>query len=153
MRLVTALIGMVLTAAVAAGPLPYDEGVDAKAAVRQALVEAKASKLPVLVILGANWCEDCRALDHALKSAQTAKLMASQFRVVKVDVGNFDRNLDLVASYGNPIRKGIPAAVVLSPDNELLYATKAGELADARHMGDAGIYEFFKRVSSRQRLP
>ena len=139
MRRFIALLGLVVAMVGAAAPLPYDETADAKAAVRQALVAAKASKVPVLVILGANWCEDCRALDQALKSGRNAQLLADEFKVVKVDVGNFDRNLDSSAAYGNPIKQGIPA-VVLSPDNAVLYATRAGELADARRMSEIGIY-------------
>lgn len=101
----------------------------------------------MLLILGANWCPDCRALDAALNSGKSAELLAREFKVVKVDVGNFDHNLDIDAEYGHPIAKGIPAAVVLSPDNKVVYATRAGELADARRMSETGIYEFFERVS------
>ena len=129
-----------------AGPLPYNDAADAKADLRQALAEASQSQRPVLVVFGANWCEDCRALDAALKTGRNAELMAQSFKVVKIDVGNFNRNLDIAGEYGNPIKKGIPAAVVLSPDNQVLYATRAGELADARRMSESGIYEFFKRV-------
>ena len=68
-------------------------------------------------------------------------------KVVKVDVGNFNKNLDVAEAYGNPIKKGIPAAVVLSPENKVLYATRLGELADARNMSETGIYDFFKRVT------
>ena len=49
------------------------------------------------------------------------------------------------------MKKGIPAAVVLSPEGEVLYATRLGELADARQMSDTGIYDFFKRVVDRAR--
>ena len=144
-RIVLSLVAG-FSAAVLAAPLPYDESADAKAAVQHALVAARSSHLPVLIVFGANWCEDCRALDLALQKGQTAELVASSYNLVKVDVGNFDRNLDLAATYGNPIKKGIPAAVVVSGDNKVLYATKAGELADARRMSEIGIYEFFKRV-------
>jgi protein disulfide-isomerase len=72
--------------------------------------------------------------------------MAHEFRVVKIDVGNFNRNLALARDYGNPISKGIPAAVVLSSDNQVLYATRAGELADARRMSESGIFDFFRGV-------
>ncbi|MEO8122527.1 MAG: thiol reductase thioredoxin, partial [Burkholderiales bacterium] len=75
------------------------------------------------------------------------ELMARSFRVVKVDVGNFDHNLDVAAAYGNPINKGIPAAVILSPTNQVLYATRPGELADARRMSESGIYEFFSQTA------
>ena len=148
MRKLLALATLFATAAMAAGTHPYDETADAKAAVQQALASARAGNVPVLVILGANWCEDCRALDRALGTGRNARLVATRFRVVKVDVGNFDRNLDLVAQYGNPIAKGIPAAVVLSPGNEVIYTSKAGELADARLMSERGIYDFFERVSA-----
>ncbi|KMN48425.1 dihydroneopterin aldolase [Chromobacterium violaceum] len=135
------------SAAALAGDLPYDEQADAKAELSRTLDAAKQGRQPVLLILGANWCPDCRALDAALKSGKSAELLAREFKVVKVDVGNFDHNLDIDAAYGHPIAKGIPAAVVLSPDNKVVYATRAGELADARRMSETGIYEFFERVS------
>ena len=141
------LIAILLATVVYAAPLPYDETADAKADVKQALNAAKKSQMPVLVIFGANWCKDCRALDQALSTGRNSELVKREFRVVKVDVGNFDKNLDLAEAYGNPIKKGIPAAVVLSPDNKVLYATRLGELADARNMSETGIYDFFKRVT------
>jgi thioredoxin 1 len=142
------LCGLVATASVFAAPLPYDESADARAQVQAALVAARAHDGKVLVIFGANWCEDCRVLDQALKGDKSARLLADQFSVVKVDVGRFDRNLDVSAAYGNPIKKGIPAAVVLSADNQVLYATRAGELANARRMSETGIYDFFVGVTA-----
>ncbi len=141
------VLGALFAASALAAPLPYDESADAKSDIRQALSAAKESRTPVFLIFGANWCEDCRALDRAIQSGKSAELLAREFKVVKVDIGNFDRNLDLVAAYGNPIKKGIPAAVVLSPNNEVLYATRAGELADARRMSESGIYDFLRKVT------
>jgi protein disulfide-isomerase len=142
----------VLTATLAfAAALPYDEAADAKADLKQALDASKADQQPVLLIFGANWCKDCRALDAALQTGRNAELVKREFRVVKVDVGNFDKNLDVAQVYGNPIKKGIPAAVVLSPDNTVLYATRLGELADARSMSETGIYDFFKKVTETAR--
>ena len=145
-----ALAASVVAAAVAA-PLPYDESADAKAAVANALAAATATHRPVLVIFGANWCEDCRALDAALKAPKNIDLVMREFVVVKVDVGRFDRNLDLTERYGNPTKKGIPAAVILSPDNQVLYATRAGELADARQMSEGGVYDFFRDAAASAR--
>jgi len=133
--------------AIAAG-LPYDDTANAKADVEQALATAGTTKRSVLVIFGANWCEDCRALDASLKSTRNAELVAKEFVVVKVDVGNFDRNLGLATRYGNPIKTGIPAAVVLSPGNQVLYATRAGELSNARRMSETGVYDFFRSMIS-----
>ena len=146
------LAGCAISGFALASALPYDEAADATAAVQAALAAAQADQQPVLIIFGANWCEDCRVLDAALKDGRNAEQIAREFKLVKVDVGNFNRNLDLARAYGNPIKKGIPAAVVLSADNRVLYATRAGELADARRMSDSGIFDFFKGVVQSSRL-
>ena len=140
------LLGLTTAFAIAASG-PYDESADAKATVQQALSAAGTDRVPVLVIFGANWCEDCRALDLALKTGRNAEQVGREFKVVKVDVGNFNRNLDVSRAYGDPIKKGIPAAVVLSADSQVLYATRAGELANARRMSESGIFDFFKAMS------
>lgn len=140
--LVTALAAPLAQAA--AGP--YDEAADAHKDVQAAFDAAAKAQRPVLVIFGANWCGDCRALDTALKAPANAELINKEFVVVKVDVGNFDRHLDIAERYGNAIKKGIPAAAVLSPQQALLYTTKGGELANARKMSDTGVYDFFRGV-------
>lgn len=132
-------------------PQPYAESQDAKAEVRHALAQAAVSHKPVLLIFGANWCEDCQALDRALHTGTNAELLSREFEVVKINVGNFDRNQDVVVTYGNPTRSGIPAAVILSADSRVLYATRGGELADARRMSDDGIHAFFQQVLARAR--
>ena len=132
----------------AAEPM-YNETADAKAEINRALVQAANAGVPVLVIFGANWCGDCKVLDMAIKQGASAPLVDKEFKVVKVDVGRFDHNVDIAQSYGVPLKKGIPAVAVLSPTNQVLYVTREGELADARKMGETGIYEFFKKVTPR----
>ena len=129
---------------------PYDESADAKAQIAAALHDAAATHEPVLLIFGANWCPDCRALDHALKTGRNAELMG-KFRIVKVDVGHFDHNVDVSTAYGNATAKGIPSAVIVSPDNKILFMTRAGELANARTMSDDGVYDFFTRAQAASR--
>lgn len=148
MKRVLVLLLLAGLPAFAASP-PYDEKADAKAAVRAAQTLAAKHDRRLLVIFGANWCEDCRALDAAMKTGRNAALIAEAFEVVKVDVGKFDRNLDIAAVYGNPIKKGIPAAVILSAKSEVLYATRAGELANARRMSESGIHDFFVAAARR----
>ena len=130
-----------------AGVAPaYNESADAHAVLQTALSEARGANKIVLIIFGANWCKDCLELNKAMHG-QSAPLLESKFVVVKIDVGQFDKNLDLANAYGNPIKKGIPAAVVLTTDNTVLYASKGGELSNARHMGEQGITDFFTQIS------
>ncbi len=130
--------------------LPYDEAADPHRDLQNALANAKKSGKRVLIVFGANWCPDCRALDREFHaSGKTAELVRSRYEVVKVDVGRFDKSLDFAKLYGEPIRKGIPSVVVVTPTNQVVYQTRAGELADARGMGADGIYSFFKTMADR----
>lgn len=150
-RRLVLLASLILSTAAFAAPRPYDETANAAAEVERAVAAAAADNKRVLVLFGANWCADCVALDSAMKSDKTAGLVAKEFVVVKVDVGNFDRNLALAQQFGNPIKKGIPAAVVLSRDRQVLYATRAGELSNARRMSDSGVHDFLKTMAETAR--
>ncbi|MEO8802034.1 MAG: thioredoxin family protein [Rudaea sp.] len=130
---------------------PYNPEADANADVQQALSQAAANHKPVLLFFGANWCPDCRTLAKSLEVGKNAELMVTHFNIVKIDVGNFNYNLDVVKRFGNPIKKGIPAAVIASADGKVLYSTRAGELSSARNMSDQGVYDFFtKAIASVQ---
>ena len=127
---------------------PYNETADAKLDIKQALTQAGTDQRSVIVVFGANWCGDCKMLDAAMKTGTSAPLLAKDFQIVKINVGRLDKNLDLAKSYGVPLDKGIPAVVILSPANKVLYVTKEGEVANARKMVEDGVYEFFKRVTA-----
>jgi thioredoxin 1 len=148
MKILHSLFFIFLALAVTAANGPYNETADAKFGIRQALTQAATAKTPIIIVFGANWCGDCQMLNTAMKSGASAPLLSRDFQIVKVNVGRFDKNLDIAKSYGVPLEKGIPAVVIISTNNEVLYATRDGELADARKMGDNGIYEFFKRVTA-----
>jgi thioredoxin 1 len=145
MRWLAALLIFFGTAHAAQGP--YDEAADAKAQIAASVAQAKGDHRPVLVVFGANWCPDCRALDLAMKNGRNAELIASEFRVVKVDVGRFDRNVEIADKYGVPLKKGIPAVAIVTAEDRAIYATKAGELADARGMSEDGLYRFFRQAA------
>ena len=129
---------------------PYDEAADAKAQVGTALAAAKAQNKNAMIVFGANWCGDCKMLDGEFKKPALAALLDKHYVVVKVDVGRFNKNLDVVKPYGEVIKKGIPSIVIATPANELVYATNGGELADARKMGEAGVAAFFQNLAVRK---
>jgi thioredoxin 1 len=140
-RMLGSIVAVALAFAAAAAELPYNESANAGADLQSALAAARADHNDVLLVFGANWCPDCRELDKAINASSHA-LISGHFQVVKVDVGRFDKNLELANQYGNPIKMGIPAVVVLTADNKIVYSSKGGELANARKMGETGIYDF-----------
>lgn len=148
MKTLHILFFMLLTVTTAVADSPYNDKADAKADIKQALAQAATNHTSVIVVFGANWCPDCRELDQAMKKGSSAALLAHDFQIVKVSVGRWNKNLDVAKSYGVPLEEGIPAVAILSPDNKVLYVTREGELANARDMGEDGIYKFFKQVTA-----
>ena len=148
MRRVIVLVALTISLVAHAAAGPYDEAADARSDIKAALAVARESKVSVLVVFGANWCSDCKALDRSFKSGTTAPLIEKFFTVVKVNVGRSDRNVEIAETYGVPLTQGIPAIAILNSDGKIIFATRAGELADAQKMGDKGIHDFFAKLAA-----
>jgi thiol:disulfide interchange protein len=112
----------------------YDEKADARAALETAVRRADAEGKRVLVDFGANWCGDCLALDRILRSPENQAALASGYVVVHVDIGRFDKNADLAARFGIPLKKGVPALAVVDGRGALVYAQKNGEFEAMRKL-------------------
>ncbi len=86
-------------AAQPAAPI-YDEKADAKADVAAALVRAGRENRRVLIQWGGNWCGWCRLLHKLFKEDRAiAKTLLYEYDVVMVDIGKFDKNIDLADLY------------------------------------------------------
>ena len=116
-------------------PLPYHAG-DAKAEIAAARARAVKAHKRVLIDLGGNWCLDCRLLAAVMETPRMRPFVAKHFEVVTVDVGRFDQNMDIPASYGVKGRlQGVPAVLIVDPKtNRLINAGRETALADARSM-------------------
>jgi thioredoxin 1 len=112
-------------------PSIYDEQADAKQDVALALKQAKTEGKYVLLDFGADWCPDCHALDSYFEDSQIKPFLDQNYVVVKINVGNWDTNLDISEKYGDPIARGIPAIVILDADEQIITATENGEMATA----------------------
>ncbi|HEY2659065.1 MAG TPA: thioredoxin family protein [Caulobacteraceae bacterium] len=117
-------------------PYPYDEKVDANAAVAAAKAKAKAHGKLLLIDLGGNWCGDCRILASTMDLPEMRAFVDAHYDVVSVDVGRFDKNLQIPAHYGITQRlEGVPALLIVDPRTDtLLDGGHVAALADARHM-------------------
>ena len=117
-------------------PYPYDEAANADAAVALARARARASHKRLLIDLGGNWCADCRILAATLELPEVRAFVAAHYELVQVDVGRFDRNLQIPARYGIRSRlEGVPSLLVIDPRSDrLINAGHVSALADARNM-------------------
>jgi hypothetical protein len=122
---------------------PYDEKADANAAVAAAFARAQASQKRVLIDLGGNWCGDCIVLANIMQLPEMKPWLAAHYEMVSVDVGRFDKNLQVPARFGITKRlEGVPAVLIATPDGKLVNDGHVAALADARNMTPQAIADW-----------
>lgn len=112
----------------------YPADADAKKEIENALKQTAAEKKRVMLVFGGNWCYDCHVLDRALHEGAAGKVVKESFLLVHVDIGEGDKNLDLLKQYKTPLDRGVPAVAILSGNGSLLYSSGEGEFEAARRM-------------------
>jgi thioredoxin 1 len=123
----------------------YVPGLNAREEIAHALKLATQQHKRVLVVFGANWCYDCHVLDLAFRRPDVAALLTPNFEVVHVDVGEGDKNQDIMQQYQVPMARGIPAIAVLDGNGNLLYSQKGGEFEKARALGPDDLVAFLNK--------
>jgi thiol:disulfide interchange protein len=125
-------------------PYPYDEKANADAQVNAALAQAKAQHKLAFIDLGGNWCGDCRVLASLMELPEVKRFVDTHYVVTTVDVGRFDKNLQIPARWGITTRlEGVPAVLIVDPNtNALVDKGHIAALADARHMTPQGIADW-----------
>ncbi len=125
-----------------ATPDLYPATANAHEDIRQAILRAAAEHKNVLLVFGGNWCLDCHLLDLYFHDPGNASLLATNYVLVNVNIGEYDRNLDLARQYGIPLEKGVPALVVLDGAGHLLYAQRNKEFENMRVLDSSAVTAF-----------
>jgi thioredoxin 1 len=129
----------------------YPAASEARQEIAHAMSQAANAHKHVLLVFGADWCYDCHVLDRALRRPDIAPVLKANFEVVHVDVGQGDKNQDLMNDYQVPMKRGIPAIAVLDATGKLLYSQKNGEFERARAMGPEDLLEFLNKWKPQAR--
>jgi protein disulfide-isomerase len=124
----------------------YEEPTQVQAGITAAREQASREGKRVAVVFGADWCPDCFAFESALKHRLVLPIVEPSFVFVKVSIGDRNRNLELMESYGMAVENGIPAVAVLEPDGTLVASQRQGEFRNASSLlSVAEIVSFFQR--------
>ncbi|OZA94589.1 thioredoxin family protein [Altererythrobacter sp. H2] len=122
----------------------YNAAPDAVAAVDAALVRAAERGTRVLVVFGANWCHDSRALAGWLETPRFAALVAERYELVFVNVGmpqtGDGHNLGLARRFGLDAVPGTPAVLVLRSDGRALNLDSAASWRNAASRSEEAIF-------------
>jgi len=130
-------------------PNLYNPQADARLEIKEALQRAGHGHKNVILVFGGNWCFDCHVLDLAFHHPEIEPALKAHYIVVHVNIGEYDKNLDLAERYQVPLKKGVPALAVLAPDGKLLYSQQAGEFEAARSLAPEDVMAFLKKWQPR----
>ena len=123
----------------------YSDTANAREDIRRAILQADVEHKHVLLVFGGNWCEDCHLLELYFHDPGNASLLAANYVLVNVNVGEYDKNLDLARKYGIPLNKGVPALVVLDGAGRVLYAQRHAEFENMRVLDSAAVTKFLEK--------
>lgn len=147
-----------------ASPHPYGADADADRSVDGALAVARAERKLVFIDLGGNWSPDSRLLARFMQLPEIKRFVAAHYVVVHVNVGHFNKNLQIPARWGivGPLA-GSPAVLIIDPaDNSLVDRSQFVALARVHEMRPQQIADWmvhwvcgcnFSAASTRGRRP
>lgn len=123
---------------------PFDERADATAQVDAALARAHAAGRNAILVFGANWCADSRALAGWFATPRFRAMLGPRYEIVWIDVGQRDRNIDLAERFGLDGIKGTPTVLIVDGEGKALNLKDAPGWKNARSRGEAAIYSYFE---------
>lgn len=130
----------------------YPPDADAHAEVKEAEQKAAAGHKRLLLVFGANWCYDCHVLDLAFQRPDVAPVLAANYEVVHVDLGDDEKkNADVVEQFTVPLDRGIPVLAVVESDGTLVVRQRNGEFEDARSLTPEALLEFLNTWKPKAR--
>ena len=123
----------------------YPVDADAKKEIDAALKTALAENKRVMLIFGGNWCYDCHVLNQALHEGRAHEIVKETFLLVHVDIGEGNKNLDLIKKYETTLGSGVPTVVIVDDEGRVIYSSTKGEFEAARRMMKKDLVSFLKK--------
>ena len=129
----------------------YPVNADAKKEIEAALKTAQVENKRVILIFGGNWCYDCHVLDQALHEGEAEKIVKESFLLVHVNIGEGDKNLDLIKKYETTLGFGVPTVVIVDGEGRVVYSSTKGEFEAARQIMKKDLVAFLKQWKGSDR--
>jgi hypothetical protein len=112
----------------------FNETADAKAQIAAAVTAAAEDAVRVLVVWGSNDDERSANFTRVQRAPEVSgpRFFSDEYKVVYVDVGRADRNLDVAAAYDTkPAAASLPAFTVLDAGGKVVGRSTAADFAGA----------------------
>jgi thioredoxin-related protein len=123
---------------------PYNETDEAETEINYLLDIIKNEQKHGLIVFGANWCHDSRSFAATLNSIRFEKLLKNNYEILYVDVGDKDKNINLIRKYGVQGEFGTPTVFVINSNGRVLNLNTAVSWRNAHSIDDDYKYEYLK---------
>ncbi len=133
----------------------YPAEADARAAVEAALANAATGQRTALIVFGADWCHDSRALARWLTGEAFKARFGARYSVTFVDVGKPQtgqgRNLDQVARFGVRTLKSTPALFAIGARGKVLNGKRdALSWRNSDSRGEAALLDWLDALAAKR---
>ena len=125
-------------------PLPYDEKIIDSSELDKFINQSINNDKQPVVIFGGNWCPDCRILAGTLAMPTIKKFLQQYYRIIHIDIGRYDRNMELMNHLNIESKKGVPRVVILNLKKEVLNSSTSSEWTSARERKQQEIFNYFQ---------
>jgi thiol-disulfide isomerase/thioredoxin len=129
-------------------PLPYDEKIIDSSELDKFINQSINSDKQPVVIFGGNWCPDCRILAGTLAMPTIKKFLQQYYRIIHIDIGRYDRNMELMNHLNIEPKKGVPRVVILDFKKNIVNSSTSSEWTTARDRKEQEIYDYFQKFVS-----
>ena len=125
-------------------PRPYDAEADAEVDINHTLVAAKEEGKLGLLVFGANWCHDSRALAAHFEKPRFETLLRSHYKMIYVDVGQKNRNIELAQDFGVDDIVGTPTVFITNSEGKVLNLETAPTWRNAASRAEDDVFDYFR---------
>lgn len=126
-----------------ARPFDPEPSLVAQDAVDEALSDAALSGKHAVIVMGADWCHDSRALAGWFQTPRFETLLRENYVVRYIDVGQKDRNIDVAQRFGLDEIVGTPTIIVTNTEGDVLNLDTAPTWRNAASRNEDDIYDYF----------
>jgi len=127
-------------------PLPYNGEIYSESDIERFLDSSINKLKQPIIIFGGNWCPDCRILEGTLQLPTIKKYMIEHYEILHVDVGRYDKNMNLISYFKIPKEEGVPRVLVFDNKKNILNMESTKEWTTARDRKQQEIFNYFQAL-------
>jgi len=132
---------------------PFNEDQNDRAKVDEAIINAAATGKKALIVMGANWCHDSKALATQFEKPRFQTLIQSSYILEYIDVGQKNKNQKIARRFGLDGTPGTPTVMIIDGTGKLLNPKDAPTWRNAASRSEDEIYSYFEDYATTEPNP